>query len=57
MKDPRISGYFDTKYMTLLRIEQILHNFEDQKFANFLNLEQVNFCVTLVNMFKVQNMV
>ncbi len=48
MKDARISGYFDTKYMTVLRIEQILHNFEDQNFANFFNLEQVNFCVTLV---------
>ncbi len=48
MKDTRISGYFDTKYMTVLRIEQILHNFEDQKFANFLNLKQVNFRVTLV---------
>ncbi len=35
MKNARISGYFDTKYMTLHRIEQILHNFEDQKFANF----------------------
>ena len=29
--------------------EQILQYFEDQKFANFFNLEQVNFCVTLVN--------
>ena len=48
LKDTRISGYFDTKYMTVLRIEQILHNFEDQKFANFFNLEQVNFRVTLV---------
>ena len=48
MKDARISGYFDTKYMTPLQIEQILHNFEDQKFANFFNLEQVNFRVTLV---------
>ena len=38
MKDARISGYIGTKYMTVLRIEQILHNFEDQKFANFLNL-------------------
>ncbi len=27
---------------------KMLHNFEDQKFANFLNLEQVNFCKTLV---------
>ena len=29
MRDGWISGYFDTKYMTALRIEQILHNFED----------------------------
>ena len=48
MKDARISGYFDTKYMTVLGIEQILHNFEDQKFANFFNLKQVNFRMTLV---------
>ena len=41
-------GYFDTKYMSILQIEQILHNFEDQKFANFLNLEQVNFRMTLI---------
>ncbi len=46
MKDGRISGYFDTRYVAILRIEQILHNFEDQKIANFLNLEQVNFRVT-----------
>ena len=36
MKNARISDYFDTKYMTVRRTEQILHNFEDQKFANFL---------------------
>ena len=36
MKDAQIPGFFDTKYMTVLRIEQILHNFEDQKFADFL---------------------
>ncbi len=38
-----------TKYMTvgLLRTEPILQNFEDQKFANFFNLKQVNFPVTL----------
>ena len=35
LKDGRISGYFDTKYMTVLQIEQILHHFEDQKIANF----------------------
>ena len=46
MKDARITGYFDTKYMTVLQIEQILHNFGDQKFADFFNLEQVNFRVT-----------
>ncbi len=51
MKDGRIFGYFDTKYMTALRIEQILHKFEDQKFASFFNLKQVNFRVILVNMF------
>ena len=48
MKDGRISGHFDTKYMTALRIEQILHHFEDRKIGNFLNLKQVNFRVTLV---------
>ena len=51
LKDARISGYFDTKYMTVFRIEQILHNFEDQKLANFFNLEQVNFRVTLVKIY------
>ena len=48
MKDGRSTDYFDTNYMTILRIEQILHNFEDQKIAYSFNLEQVNFCVTLV---------
>ena len=36
MKDCQISGYLDTKYVTVLRIELILHNFEDSKIANFL---------------------
>ncbi len=36
LREAQISGYFDTKYMTVLQIEQILYNFEDQKFANFL---------------------
>ena len=49
MKDARISGYFDTKYMTVLRIEQILYTFEDQKFANFINLEQVNWHSSFVS--------
>ncbi len=35
MKDSQISGYFDTKNMTVLRREQILHNLEDQQIANF----------------------
>ena len=48
MKDTRISEYFDTKYMTLLWMEQILHIFEDKKFAYFFNFEQVNFRMTLV---------
>ena len=48
LKDAGIPGYFDTKYMTVLRIVQILHNFEDWKFANFFKLKQVNFRVTFV---------
>ena len=50
MKGSRISGYFDTKYMymTILQREQILHNFENQKIAIFLNLEQVSLRVTLI---------
>ena len=32
MKYARVSGYFDTKYMTVLQIEQTLHSFEDQNF-------------------------
>ena len=31
IQDVRISGYFDTKYMTLLQIKLILRNSEDQK--------------------------
>ena len=48
LKDGRIPSYFGTKYVTLLQIGQILHNSEGKKTANFLNLEQVNFRVTLV---------
>ncbi len=47
-KGGRISDYFDTKYISVLWIEQILHNSKDQKIANFSNLKQVNFRVTLV---------
>ncbi len=35
MKDGRIFGYFDTKCMAVLRIEQILHKFDVQNMANF----------------------
>ena len=31
--------------MTILQIEQILHDFEEQKIANFLNLEQVTLVI------------
>ncbi len=48
LKDARISGHFDTKDMTVRQTEQILYNSEDQKFATFFTLEQVNFRVTLV---------
>ena len=30
-----MSDYSETKYITVLQIEQILHNFKDQKIANF----------------------
>ncbi len=40
LKDGQISGYFDTKYMTVLQIDQILRNFEDQKIANLLTLNR-----------------
>ncbi len=33
MEDGQISGYFDTKYMTILQIKKKLHNFEDRKIA------------------------
>ena len=36
-EDGRISGYFDTKYIAVLQIEQLLHNFNNQKNANFFN--------------------
>ena len=48
VKDGRIPGYFGTKYMTVLQIEQILRNFEDQNIANFFSLKQVYFHMTLV---------
>ena len=47
MKDAWISCYLYTKYLNVLWIEQILHNFEDQKFDNYFNPEQVDFHVTL----------
>ncbi len=44
----RISGYFDTKFTTMVQIEPILFKFKDQKIDNILNLEQVYFLVTRV---------
>ncbi len=35
LKDDRIPGYLGTKYMAVLQKETFLHNFEDQKIANF----------------------
>ena len=35
LRDGQISGHFDTEFMSILQIEQISHNFEDQKMANF----------------------
>ncbi len=35
MKDARIFGYFDTKYMTVLRIEQILQVLKTKKLPIF----------------------
>ena len=49
MKDGQISGYVDTKYMTVLRIKLIWHNIKDQKIPDTFDLKQVNFLVTLVN--------
>ncbi len=37
LEDGPISGYFDTKNMTVLQIEHIFHNFEDQKIAGFFS--------------------
>ncbi len=54
MKDGRISDYFDTKYVTELRKEQILHNFTGQKIVNFFNLERVNFRVNTRNILNFQ---
>ncbi len=36
MKDGQISGYFDTTYMAVHRIEQILHNYEDKNSQFFI---------------------
>ena len=42
-----ISGYFDTKYTTIVQIEPILQKSEDSEIDNILNLEQVYFLGTL----------
>ncbi len=48
LKNGRISGYFGAKYITVLQIERILYNFEDQKIFDLFNPEQVNFRMMLV---------
>ena len=53
----RISGYFDTKFTTILQIEPILQQSEDQKIDNIWNLEQVYFLVTRVILHRAQTMV
>ena len=50
LDDRRISGYFDIKFNAVVLVEPILHKFEDHKIANILNLEEVFFLVTRVNM-------
>ncbi len=43
-----ISCYFDTKYTTVVQIEQILQKFKYPKIAKILNPEEVYFLVTCV---------
>ena len=44
----QISGYFDTKFTTIVQIEPILGKSKDPKIDNILNLERVYFLVTRV---------
>ena len=44
----RISGYFDTKFTTMVQIEPILWKFKDPKSDDILNLERVYFLMTRV---------
>ena len=46
LDDRLISGYFDTKFIAVALVEQILRKFEDLKMSNILNLEEVYFLVT-----------
>ena len=48
LKDARISGYFDTKYTTVLWIEQIYTILKTKNLPIFFTPKQVNFRVTLV---------
>ncbi len=43
-----ISSYFDTKFTTVVQIEEISCKFEDPKFAQILNLKEVYFLETCV---------
>ncbi len=53
----RISGHFDTKFTTIAQIEQILQESKDPKIDNILNLEQVYFLMTRVNLSNMQSKV
>ena len=44
----RITGYFDTKFTKIAKIEQILQESKDPKIDNILNLGWVYFLVTPV---------
>ncbi len=43
-----MSGYFDTKFITMVQIEEILRKFEEPKIAKILNREEVYFLVTRI---------
>ena len=44
----RISGHFDTTFITIAQIKQISQESKEQKIANILNVERVYFLVTCV---------
>ena len=38
MKDGQMSGYFDTKYMSMPQIEQILHNIQFSRDSHHMSM-------------------